>query len=108
MAGKVVIKPSGSQEEKQKKAAWSKAGSDINFVGLPENALWKHCANVHGEEIQDFSMTVVDRCRSDPMKRQILEAIRIQKVPQERSMNSRSEWNTARIPRVQIVTDVIA
>ena len=73
-----------------------------------ENALWKHCANVHGEEIQDFSMTVVDRCRSDPMKRQILEAIRIQKVPQERSMNSRSEWNTARIPRVQIVTDVIA
>ena len=71
-----------------------------------ESPLWKHCMNCHGGELQTFEMTIIDRCRGDATKRQILESLRIQRVPVDRSMNSRAEWNTARIPRVEIVSDV--
>ena len=71
-----------------------------------DSALWKHCDNVHGSHIQEFNMKVLDRSRNDPTKRQILEAVRLRQVPEERTMNSRSEWNSVRIPRVQITSDV--
>ena len=71
-----------------------------------DSALWKHCVNVHESQIQHFEMKVLDRSMNDPTKRQILEAVRISKVPEERSMNSRSEWNSIRIPRVRINSDV--
>jgi len=67
-----------------------------------KSALWKHCVNVHGCEEQPFRMKVVDRCRNDPTKRQILEAVRMQKVPLDKRMNSRSEWHTTRLPRIRI------
>ena len=71
------------------------------------SALWKHCVNVHEGQTRHFQMTVVDRCRNDPTKRQILEAVRMQKIPQNLQMNSKSEWNTTKIPRIEVSTDVI-
>ena len=71
-----------------------------------DSPLWKHCVNVHNGERQNFQMTIIDKCRGDATKRQILEAIHIQRAPENTSMNSRSEWNTAKIPRIQIQTDV--
>ena len=71
-----------------------------------DSPLWKHCVKVHNSELQSFQMTILDRCRGDATKRQILESLRIQQVPEERSMNSKGEWNTARVPRVRIVSDV--
>ena len=47
-------------------------------------------------------MKVIDRVRNDSMKRQILEAIRMQRIPESRQMNSKSEWRTTRIPRITI------
>ena len=72
-----------------------------------ESALWKHCVNDHDGHVQKFEMNVIDRVRNDSTKRQILEAVRLQNAPERTSMNSRGEWNTARVPRVQIRTDVI-
>ena len=69
------------------------------------SALWKHCIQEHGGEMQKFEMKIEDKCRNDPTKRQILEAIRIQKLPRELIINGRSEWNSAKIPRMQISTD---
>ena len=69
------------------------------------SAMWKHCVEEHNSVPQKFEMVIVDRVRNDPMKRQILEAIRIQEVPQERQMNSRAEWNMNRIPRITIETE---
>ena len=81
-----------------------------HFEGLQkkseENALWKHCFKDHDGNIQKFEMCVLDRVRGDATKRQILEAVRLQNAPAETSMNSRGEWNTARVPRIQINTDV--
>ena len=47
-------------------------------------------------------MKVVDRIRNDSMKRQIHEAVRMQRVPENRQMNSKSEWRTTKIPRITI------
>ena len=50
-------------------------------------------------------MKVEDRCRNDPTKGQILEAIWIQQVPKELVMNRKSEWNTTRIPHVRVTEE---
>ena len=42
-----------------------------------KSALWKHCANVHNGDQRKFTMTIVDRSRNDPAKRQILESVRM-------------------------------
>ena len=64
--------------------------------------LWKHCTNIHGGVNQNFDMEVIDRVRGDPTKRQILESVRMQRVPAEYTMNSRSEWTSARLPRINV------
>ena len=69
------------------------------------SVLWKHCVQEHESKTRDFEMTIVDHSGNDPTMRQILEAVRIQKVPKMFLMNSKSEWNSARIPRVKITTD---
>ena len=42
------------------------------------SVMWKHCQKQHLGIKQKFTMEIVDKCRGDPTKRQILEAIRIQ------------------------------
>ena len=69
------------------------------------SAMWKHCVEEHNSMHQEFEMVIVDRVRNDAMKRQILEATRIQAVPEERQMNSRGEWNMNRVPRITINTE---
>ena len=70
-----------------------------------KSALWKHCANVHSGDQRKFRMEIVNRARNDPTKRQILEAVRMQRIPEERQMNSKSEWHTTKIPRIQVNND---
>ena len=67
-----------------------------------KNPLWKHSPNVHGGDRIRFQMKVVDRVRNDSTKRQILEAIRMQRVPESKQINSKSEWRATKIPRITI------
>ena len=66
------------------------------------SVMWKHCVDKHQSVEQAFEMEIVDRVRNDPTKRQILEAIRIGRTDQDKLMNSRSEWNSNRVPRVVV------
>ena len=66
------------------------------------SVLWKHCQLKHENVEQNFSMDIIDRCRGDPTKRQILEAVHINNKDALTSMNDRSEWNFVNIPRIQI------
>ena len=52
--------------------------------------------------LQEFEMNIKDRARNDSTKRQIIETVRLQNAPEATSMNSRGEWKTARVPRIQI------
>ena len=62
--------------------------------------LWKYCHIKHDGEKQDFQMSIINTCRNDPTKRQILESIYIRNTVSGVTMNERSEWNSLRIPRI--------
>ena len=64
--------------------------------------MWKHCVTHHKGAKQRFEMRVKDRSRNDATKRQILEGVRIERTEQENRMNSRGEWGTNRVPRIEI------
>ena len=66
------------------------------------SSLWKHCTEEHNGEGQQFNMEVLDTCRSDSTKRQILEALRIRDTDPAIRMNDRSEWNMTSIPRINV------
>ena len=66
------------------------------------SVLWKHCVEKHQSIQQKFEMVLTDRSRNDATKRQILEAVRIQRANAEHIMNGRSEWNSNRVPRLTV------
>ena len=67
-----------------------------------DKALWKHCLNEHNGEKRIFEMKILTQCRNDATKRQIIEAIWIRNTDPKTTMNERSEWNSVRIPRIEI------
>ena len=71
-------------------------------AGKDSSAMWKHCMEKHGGVIQKFEMTIIDKVCGDSMKRQILESIRINGTPEEKSLNRKDEWNAARVPKASI------
>ena len=66
------------------------------------SSLRNHCNEHHGGVIQKFKASITKTFKDDAMGRQITEATKIKAVPTNRSMNTRREWNTTRIPRVNI------
>ena len=80
----------------------AKKHSDDYKSGAEQSALRKHCVNIHNKRKQNFEMRVVDRCRNDPTKRQILEAIRIRRNDPAKSMNERNEWNKTLLPQIHV------
>ena len=66
-----------------------------------DNPLWKHCAVVHNGEKVSFKMKIV-RSHKTPLTRQIHEAVEINYSSAANVMNSKGEWNGAKIPRVVI------
>ena len=56
------------------------------------SVLWTHCKVAHSHLEQQFEMVVVDQCRNNATKRQILEAVRINWCSPENRMNERLEW----------------
>ena len=55
------------------------------------SALWKHCVEKHNSMKQRFEMVIVDRARNDATKRQLLEAVRIQRAGPEQILNGRGD-----------------
>ena len=89
---------------KTTKNAYSRGGEHLKDLDkkTKDSLLWKHCRDKHNGETQKFSMSVMDKCRNDPTLLQITEAIRIGKVDETLSMNSRNEWEYIRVPNAVI------
>ena len=66
------------------------------------SVLWKHCVKKHNGVEQDFEMRIVDQVRNDPTKRLILEAVRINEIPEERRINDKEEWIIGKLPAVAV------
>ena len=85
---------------------YSRGGEHLDDYRLKKDktVMWEHCQQQHTGIQQTFSMEVVDKCRNDPTKRQILEGIHIQNTNPLESMNMRNEWNSAQVPRITVTT----
>ena len=66
------------------------------------SVMWKHCVKKHHGQQQEFEMQVVDQVKNDATKRLILEAVRINEVPEERRINDKEEWIIGKIPCVRV------
>ena len=55
--------------------------------------------------MQQFSMAITGTFRNDAMLRQITEAVQINNTDRNELMNTRAEWNMARVPRAEIARD---
>ena len=49
-------------------------------------------------------MQVMDQVRNDATKRLILEAVRINSIPEERRINDKEEWIVGKIPAVRVTS----
>ena len=65
-----------------------------------DKTLWKHCLNEHNGEIKSFEMKILERCRNDATKRQVIESIWIRRTDPKTTMNERSEWGEIKLPRI--------
>ena len=68
-----------------------------------ENSLWKHSEIYHQGELgrDDFKMVVIERHRT-PLTRQVQEGVELEVNKADLILNSKSEWNHSRIPRIVI------
>ena len=76
--------------------------TDLNAHNANNSPLWKHCRDVHANELQDFQMKVTGTFKNDAMLRQITEAVQIDNLDPAKLMNTRAEWNMTRVPRATI------
>ena len=66
-----------------------------------KSIMWKHCREKHGGKIRRFKMSIRKVVRNDPTKRQITEAIYINKTDPNLCMNDRTEWNYINLPKLK-------
>ena len=68
-----------------------------------DSVLHKHSIQCHGGEKFEVGIKVLASCYGKPTTRLITEAIHIEDIPEENSMNEKTEWNYVRLPRVGII-----
>ena len=51
---------------------------------------------------REVDVKIVSRCYGKPTSRMISEAVHIQEMPEEHSLNSKAEWTYVKLPRVAI------
>ena len=68
-----------------------------------DSVLYKHSIECHRGEDFVVGIKLLATCYGKPTERLITEAVHIDEMPEESSMNERSEWNYVQLPRVGIV-----
>ena len=68
------------------------------------SVLHHHTETIHSDAPTppEFTMTVTDVYRGDATKRQVAEALKIERTPAERLMNRREEYARCKLPRAAI------
>ena len=80
--------------------AYSRGGEHLKKYenNDPKSMLIEHCNVAHEGRRVKFQMNVTGSFHRDATKRQIYEGHEIERTPQVRLMNSKSEWNTPSMP----------
>lgn len=48
------------------------------------------------------SVRVMAKCYGKPSRRMITEAVRIEEIPEDMTMNNKGEWSYVQLPRLQV------
>ena len=70
--------------------------------GAEDSYLRKHAVEYHNGGRFEVDVKIVSRCYGKPTSRMISEAVHIQEMPEEHSLNSKAEWTYVKLPRVAI------
>ena len=68
-----------------------------------KSILWKHAAKQQDDEKFPMKINVDCQCFDQPSRRLVTEAVMINQMDANESMNRKEEWNYVRIPRIDIV-----
>ena len=71
---------------------WDK---DLHFCPLK-----RHSDLFHGGNLFEFEIEILSRCYGKPSRRMITEAVLIEELDEEETMNSRKEWTYTRLDKV--------
>lgn len=67
-----------------------------------DSHLHKHSTKCHGGDAFDVDIRIRSQCYGRPSTRLITEAVQIEELPNENTMNSKSEWTYVKLPRVAV------
>ena len=71
--------------------------------GNEKSVLQKHSLECHEGGMFEVGIKLLASCYGKPTTRLITEAIHIEELPEENTLNEKSEWNYVRLPRVGMV-----
>ena len=64
--------------------------------------LWKHASQHHNGQRFDFDIKVMKQCFGKPTRRLITEAVVIDELPAQKTMNNKGEWSYTKLSKVNI------
>ena len=67
-----------------------------------DSYLHKHGVQYHNGEAFEVNVKIITQCYGKPTTRMIAEAVQIEELPEENSLNSKAEWTYVRLPRVAV------
>ena len=70
--------------------------------GVDDCPLQRHSNLVHNGERYNVDLKVVARCYGKPSRRMITEAVMIGEIPDDHTMNNKSEWNYINLSKMSI------
>ena len=68
-----------------------------------DSYLQKHAIQYHSGRTFDIDVRLMAQCYGKPTARMITEAVHIEELPEENSLNSKAEWTYIKLPHVEIV-----
>ena len=67
---------------------------------VEDSPLWKHSQEHHNGNEFDMEISVMKQCFGKPSRRRISEAVLINELPNEKTMNSKQEWSYIKLSKV--------
>ena len=71
--------------------------------GTDDSCLHTHAEKFHHGGQFQIDVRLLKECYGKPTSRMVSEAVLIQDLPAEQSMNSKAEWTYVRLPRVTVL-----
>ena len=68
-----------------------------------DSYLQKHALQYHNGGTFNIDVKILAQCYGKPTARMITEAVMIEELPDENSLNAKSEWTYVKLPRVAVM-----